>query len=153
MGQLCAMIVLFYIDTKKLNFIDKIFLQFILHCRVIHPIRAIQWRPNECNGVSNHQHHDCLLSHLFSRISKTTSKLSITGLCEGNSLVTCEFPAQRASNAKDYSFCRRSMNWMSFSTINLEYILSFVNNNFVTCAPFIALVNTWKYWRFCTRLQ
>ena len=37
------------------------------------------------------------------RKSKKTSKLHITGLCEGNSLVTSEFPAQRASNAENVS--------------------------------------------------
>ena len=35
--------------------------------------------------------------------SKKTSKLRVTGLCEGNSPVTGEFPAQRASNAKNVS--------------------------------------------------
>ena len=32
-----------------------------------------------------------------------TSKLRVTGLCEGNSLVTGEFPAQMASNAENIS--------------------------------------------------
>ena len=34
---------------------------------------------------------------------KKTSKLRVTGLCEGYSPVTGEFPAQRASNAEDVS--------------------------------------------------
>ena len=34
---------------------------------------------------------------------KETPKLRVTGLCEGNSLVTGEFPAQRASNAENVS--------------------------------------------------
>ena len=33
-------------------------------------------------GVSNHQAHDCLLNRLFRRISKKTSKLRVTGLCD-----------------------------------------------------------------------
>ena len=37
------------------------------------------------------------------RRSKKTSKLRVTGLCEGNSPVTGEFPAQRASNAENAS--------------------------------------------------
>ena len=37
------------------------------------------------------------------RRSKKTSKLRVTGLCEGNSPVTGEFPAQRASNAENVS--------------------------------------------------
>ena len=56
-------------------------------CR--HRDRALQWRHNEYNGVSNHQPHDCLLKRLFRRRSKRTSKLRVTGLC-----------AQRASNAE-----------------------------------------------------
>ena len=54
-------------------------------------------------GVSNHQPHDCLLNRLFRRRSKKTSKLRVTGLCAGNSLVTGEFPAQGASNVENGS--------------------------------------------------
>ena len=36
-----------------------------------------------------------------------TSKLRVTGLCEGNSPVTSEFPAQRASNAENYRRARQ----------------------------------------------
>ena len=63
----------------------------------------LQRRVNERDCVSNHQPHDCLLKHLFGRRSKKTSKLRVTGLCEGNSPVTGEFPAQRASNAENVS--------------------------------------------------
>ena len=45
----------------------------------------------------------CLLNRLFRRRSKKTSKLRVTGLCEGNSPVTGEFPTQRASNAENGS--------------------------------------------------
>ena len=64
-------------------------------------IYALQWRHNGCDGVSNHQPHDCLLNRLFRRRSKKTSKLRVTGLCAGNSPVTGEFPAQMASNAEN----------------------------------------------------
>ena len=37
------------------------------------------------------------------RRSKKTSKLRVNGLCAGNSPVTGEFPAQRASNAENVS--------------------------------------------------
>ena len=67
----------------------------------------LQWRHNERDGVSNHQPHDCLLKHLFRRRSKKTSKLRVTGLCKGNSPVTGEFPAQRASNAENIAIWRR----------------------------------------------
>ena len=66
-------------------------------------IYALQWRHNGHGGVSNHQPHDCLLNSLFRRRSKKIWKLRVTGLCEGNSPVTGEFPAQRASNAENVS--------------------------------------------------
>ena len=53
---------------------------------------ALQWRHNECDGVSNHHTHDCLLNRLFRCRSKKTSKLRVTGLCAENSQVTGEFP-------------------------------------------------------------
>ena len=64
---------------------------------------ALQWRNNERDGVLNHQRHDCLLNRLFRGRSKQASKLRVTGLCEGNSPVTDEFPVQRASNAENVS--------------------------------------------------
>ena len=61
------------------------------------------FRHNQCDGISNHQPHDCLLNRLFRRKSKKTSKLRVTGLCEGNSPVTGKFPAQRASSTENVS--------------------------------------------------
>ena len=66
-------------------------------------IISLPWGHNERDGVSNHQPHDCLFNHLFRFRSKETSKLRVTGLCEGNSPGTGEFPAQRASNAENVS--------------------------------------------------
>ena len=46
-----------------------------------------------------------------------TSKLRVTGLCAGNSPVTSEFPAQRASNAENVSiWCRHQA-----PTLHIEY--------------------------------
>ena len=59
---------------------------------------TLQWHHNERNGISNQQHIDCLFNHLFRHRSKKTLKFRITGLCEGNSPVTGEFPTQKASN-------------------------------------------------------
>ena len=56
--------------------------------------RSLLWRHNDRHGFSNHQTHDCLLSRLFRRRSKKTSRLRVTGLCAGNSSMTGEFPAQ-----------------------------------------------------------
>ena len=64
---------------------------------------ALRWLHNERDGVSNHQLHECLLNLLFRRRSKKTAKLRVTGFCEGNSPVTGEFPAQRATIAENVS--------------------------------------------------
>ena len=62
--------------------------------------KTLQWSHNGRDGVSNHQRPDCLRNGLFRHWSKETAKLRGTGLCEGNSPGTGEFPAQKASNAK-----------------------------------------------------
>ena len=67
------------------------------------PGSSLQWRHNDPDGASNYQPCDCLLNRLFGRGWKKTSKLSVTGLCAGNSPVTGEFPAQRASNGENVS--------------------------------------------------
>ena len=69
----------------------------------MHITNALRWRHNGLDSVSNHQPRECLLSRLFGRRSKKTSKLRVTGLCAGNSPGTGEFPAQRASNAENVS--------------------------------------------------
>ena len=49
----------------------------IYMCRQI----PIQWGHNECHELS--WRLNCLLNRLFRRTSKKTSKLAVTGLCEG----------------------------------------------------------------------
>ena len=65
--------------------------------------KPLQWRHNGRDGVSNHRRLGCLFNRLFRPRSKKISKLCVTGLCAGNSPVTGEFPAQRASNAENLS--------------------------------------------------
>ena len=55
---------------------------------------TLQWSHNKRNS---------LLSRLFSRRSKKTSKLRVTGFCAGKSPRTVEFPAQMASYAENVS--------------------------------------------------
>ena len=76
---------------------------------------TLQWRHNECDCGSNHQSHDCLLKSLFRHRWKKTSKLCVTGLCEGNSPVAGEFPAQRASNAENFRLMMSS--WVGVNLI------------------------------------
>ena len=63
-----------------------------------------QWLHYERNGVSNHRRINCLLSRLFRHRSKKTSKLRVTGLCEGNPPVTGGFPSQGAGNEENFPF-------------------------------------------------
>ena len=68
---------------------------------------TLQWRHTEHNGVPKHRRLDYLVNRLFRSRSTKTSKLRVTGLCEGNSPMTGEFPAQMASNAENVSIWRR----------------------------------------------
>ena len=70
---------------------------------ISHIVFSSRWRHNGRDSVSNQQPHHCLLSRLFRRRSKKTSKLRVAGLCVGNSPGTGEFPAQMASNAENAS--------------------------------------------------
>ena len=85
---------------------------------------TLLWRHNGLDGVSNHQPHDCLLNRSFRHRSKKTSKLRVTGLCAGNSMVTGEFPAQMASDAENASIWWRHHDAMrshcepAYSTFN-----------------------------------
>ena len=136
---------------------------------------SLEWRHNGLDGVSNHQPHDCLLSRSFMHRSKNTSKLRITGLWVGNSPVTNEFLAQRASNTQNVSvwWCHRVMlsnthilvsNYFKYSNIiniqlkTKEFVYNFLSSSklmpvsikysiFIDqCIGYHALnSHTWKY--------
>ena len=59
-------------------------------------VSDITWHNDERVGVSNPQRLVCLLNRLFKCISKKTSNLCVTGLCEGTS-------RRKASNAENVS--------------------------------------------------
>ena len=88
-------------------------ISLILHV-MISSTRSLEWCYNGIDSVSKHQPHDCLLNRLFRRRSNKTSKPRVTGLCEGNSPETGEFPVQMASNAETFSIWWRhhgSLKW------------------------------------------
>ena len=118
----------------------------------------LQWRHNERDSVSNHRRLHCLLNRLFRRRSKKTSKFRVTGVCEGNSPVSSEFPAQRDSNAENISIWWRhhttshykvktewgfyrllhfhKTQWRIYASVNLapiglDNILSFVRRQYI----------------------
>ena len=88
-------------------------------------VMSLQWCHNWRDGVSKHQPHDCLLNRLFWRRSKKTSKLRVTGLCEGNSPDAGELPAQRASNAENVSIWWRHHVYWSLIPIHCIHTLQY----------------------------
>ena len=110
-----------------LNFIHK-WCPHVLVCL------SLLWRHNGHDGVSNHQPHDCLLNRLFRRRLKKTSKLSVIGLCAGNSPLTGEFPAQRASNAENVAILWR--HHVSISIMKLQWNLSVTTTSRIKCIIF-----------------
>ena len=74
----------------------------IANCQFTH--KTWQWPHCKCGGVSNHQPHDCLVNHLFGRLSKKTLKLRVTDLFARNSPVTGEFPHKGPVTRKMFPF-------------------------------------------------
>ena len=91
-------------------------------CDLVTP--SLQWYHNECHGISNHWRLHCLLNCLFRRRSKKTSKLCITGLCEGNSLVTDEVPAKRPVTQKMFPFDDAFMIWYLWAGPTLALMMA-----------------------------
>ena len=110
---------------------------------------SLQWIHNERDGVSNHQPHDCLLSRLFRHRSRKTSKHCVSGLCEGKSPVTGEFPAQRASNVENISIWWRHhvINYISNRTQSANYHECVLNSETLKClvpkVPLRVLYSSW----------
>ena len=67
----------------------------------------LQWRHNEGHGVSTHRHLNCMFSRSIRRTPKKTSKLRVTGLCEGGPPVTSVYPQKRPVRAKNVSILWR----------------------------------------------
>ena len=122
------------ISKYDMHFMYRYDIIYVAHL-VVYPL---QWCHNELNGALNHQRFDCLLNRLFGRRPKKTPKLCVTGLYEGNSAVTGEFPAQRASNAKKCfhlmtpscefndsmlcTFLLKTFDWHLFHFINEDHL-------------------------------
>ena len=73
------------------------------------------------------------------RRSKKTSKLRVTGLCEGNSPVAGEFPTQKASYAKCFHLMTSS--W------------SPINHNSVITVPCHRCMMVFSWYQLCTNLH
>ena len=101
----CVYVTEVLMDGCLLQCISLVLLECLFY--PIDLISSLQWRHDERDGISNHQPHGRLfhrLHVLLRRRWKKTPKLRVTGLCEGNSTVTGEFPAEMASNADFFPF-------------------------------------------------
>ena len=83
-------------------------------------LSSLQWRHNELDCVSNHRRLAYLLNRLFRHRSKKTSKLRVTGLCEGNPPLDRWFPPQRASNAENVSIWWRHHVYVAYLDLQLR---------------------------------
>ena len=82
-----------------------------------------------------------LFTQPFIKAIKKTSKLRITGLCEGNSPVTGEFPAQRASNAKNVSIW-----WCHY--VSTKKRIAFPHVGFISNCFKIMVMRFWEAYMF-----
>ena len=67
---------------------------------------------------------------------KKTSKLRVTGLCVGNSPVTCIFPAQTASNAENVSIWWRHHVYQHVPSANRKINQCDINHSNLTTGSF-----------------
>ena len=107
----------YYVAMENMKYVGKYsrwycslfllpYLRLIISSFVI--LNTLPWGHNERDGVSNHQRLHCLLLKCWlRRRSNETSTHRVTGLCEGNSPVIGEFPAQKTSNAENVSILWR----------------------------------------------
>ena len=78
----------------------------------------VRWRPNS-PGL------DCLVNRLFRRRSKKISKLRVTGLCDENSSIIGEVPAQRASEEENVSIWWRPHVRSIFDGMHCIFLLNY----------------------------
>ena len=114
------------------------FLPFSFHTH------SLQWRHNECDGISNHQPHDCLLNACSGedqRKHQTSTSLVF---------VTSEFPAQMTSNVANVSIWWRH-HVLVTRTLLLFWGFAFrLSNNWMMQ---ICHVAPWKPRLFCWDLS
>ena len=83
--------------------------------------KPLRGRHNEGDGASNHLRLDCLLNRLFRRRSKKTSKLRVTGLCEGIHRWPVDSPHKGPVTQKMFPFDDVIMIYVISSDSNRRY--------------------------------
>ena len=91
----------------------------VMTCKRFSHYRSVHYN-DVIMGVMASQITSLTIVRLFMGKSKKTSKLRVTGFCEGNSPVTGEFPAQMASNAENVYIWWRHHVWFGGSCSNVE---------------------------------
>ena len=90
-------------------------------------ILTLQWRHNECNGVSCHRRFVCLLKRLFRRRSIKVSKLHVTGLYEGIS------PETAANSPHKGSVTRKMLSFddviMKNAILNIVLLIGIIRSH------------------------
>ena len=98
---------------------------------------SIQWRHNEHDGATNHQPHECLLKVRIKENIKAPRHWPLWG----NSSVSGEFPAQRASNAENVSIWWRHHYIQFYKDIAMQtctcWPLEFIDNIFADAVALI----------------
>ena len=93
--------------------------------------------PHVRHGVSDHRRFDCLFNSLFRLTTKEPSNLRIAVSFERNPLVTCGFPAQRASNAENISM---TPSWICDVNMYIFILKQFETGLFCTAKVLISNV-------------
>ena len=83
----------------------------------------LQWRHNERDGISIHRRLDRLLNCLFKYRSQKTTKLCVTGLCEGTPPMTGGFPSQEANDAENVSIWWRHHGMRIISSDLISFVV------------------------------
>ena len=132
-------------DTNHISVALSIHI-ILSHHAMCQPVLVETWNPWARWHLKSRR-LDYLLNRLFRRRSKKTSKLRVTGLCEGKSPVTGEFPVQRGSNAENVSIWWRhacvyfyvGMSNMARSNsiwIHVPYLIDIRVTDFLFCVLF-----------------
>ena len=127
-----------FCDTGQISCLD--ILTKMTHSNIQLTKSTLQWRHNEHDDVSNHQPYDCLLKRLFRRRSKKTSKLRVTGLCEGNYFPYSCFLLMT-------SLWNTWMQKIAYHDFTIDFVSPYLSHQMLA-----TLICCWKsnYWAFST---
>ena len=122
------------------------------HRALIYCTDSLQWRHNERDGSLINGISIVNSTVFFGRRSKKTSKLRVAGLCQGNSPVNGEFPAQRASNAENVSIWWRHHGMGTIALMLIfRWVLPFIFQQIIghSSVAVVEIYNLFGDFNFC----